>query len=80
MASADKTVETAASMDAACRWVLRERADGRFDYAEYRYVDLRPNGQVEGFWERSYTSGLFETAQAARDDALEAIPWLPGQL
>jgi hypothetical protein len=80
MASAEHTLETAASIDAAFRWVLRHRADGRFDYTEYRFVDLRPEGHVEGYWERSYTSGLFETAQAARDDALEAIPWLPGQL
>jgi hypothetical protein len=80
MASAEQTLETAESINAACRWVLRHRADGRFDYTEYQFVDLRPEGHVEGYWERSYTSGLFETAQAARDDALEAIPWLPGQL
>jgi hypothetical protein len=80
MTSKDQTLETASSADAASRWVLRHRADGHFDYEEYRYVDLRPDGQVEGYWERSYKSGLFETAQAARADALETISWLPGQL
>jgi hypothetical protein len=80
MASAEHILETAVSIDAACRWVLRHRPDGRFGYTEYRFVDLSPDGQVEGYWERSRTSGLFETAQAARDDALETIPWLPGQL
>lgn len=76
----DGTLETASSIDATCQWVLRHRADGRFDYAEYQYVDLRPDGQVEGYWKRSYTSGLFDTAQAARADALDTISWLPGQL
>jgi hypothetical protein len=80
MATREETVETASSIDAAFRWVLRHRGDGRFDYAEYRYVDLRPDGQVEGYWERSYTSGLFDTAQAARANALDTIDWLPGQL
>jgi hypothetical protein len=47
---------------------------------EYRYVDLRPDGQVEGYWQRSYTSGLFDTPEAARADALDAVSWLPGQL
>ena len=80
MANEDETIETASSMDATCRWVLRQRADGRFDYAEYRYVDLRPDGQVEGYCQRCYTSGLFDTVQAARNDALVTISWLPGQL
>lgn len=78
--TSEVTVDTVSSPDAAFRWVLRHRADGHIDYAEFRYVDLRPDGQVEGYWERSYSSGLFETAQAARADALDTIPWLPGQL
>ena len=80
MTSAETILETAASIDAGSRWVLRQRPDGRFDYAEYSYEELRPDAHVEGFWKRSYTSGLFETAEAARDDALEVISWLPGQL
>ena len=80
MTSAERNLEIAASDDGACRWVLRHRLDGRFDYTEHRFVDLRPDGQVEGYWKRSYTSGIFETSRAARDDALEAIAWLPGQL
>jgi hypothetical protein len=80
MASDNEVLETALSVDAACRWVLHQRADGRFDYAEYSYVDLRPEGQIKGYRQRSYTSGLFDTAQAARADALDTISWLPGQL
>jgi hypothetical protein len=80
MTSADKILETAVSIDGACRWVLRHRPDGRFDYTEYSYEDLRPDGHVEGFWKRSYASGIFETAEAARGDALDPIAWLPGQL
>jgi hypothetical protein len=80
MTDEGRIVETAVSIDAERRWTLRERADGRFDYAEYLYVDLRPDGAVEGYWSQSYTSGLFECAQTARDDALDAIEWLPGQL
>lgn len=80
MSGDSEIVETASSIGATSRWALHHRTDGRFDYAEYRYVDLRPDGQVEGYWERSYTSGLFDTAQAARADALETIPWLPGQI
>ena len=74
----DSVMESASSIDATNRWVLRHRPDGRFDYAEYQYVDLRPDGQVEGYWQRSYTSGLFDTVDAARADALETINWLPG--
>jgi len=80
MASDGEIVETASSADAACRWVLRRRTDAHFEYEEFRYVDLRPDGQVEGYWKRSYTSGLFDTAEAARANALERISWLPGQL
>ena len=80
MTSGEQTVESAQSMDAACRYVLRRRADGRFDYAEHQFVDLRPDGQIEGYWKPSFTSGLFETAQAARTDALHTISWLAGQL
>jgi hypothetical protein len=80
MTDEGRILETAASIDAERRWTLRERADGRFHYIEFMYVDLRPDGAVEGYWMQSYTSGLFESAQAARDDALEAIDWLPGQL
>jgi hypothetical protein len=80
MTEDNEIVETPSSVDAASRWVLRHRPDGRFDYAEYRYVDLRPDGQVEGYWKRSHTSGLFGTTHAARADALDTISWLPGQL
>ena len=73
-------VESASSIDAACRWDLRHRANDRFDYVAHRYVDLRADGQIEGYRGSSYTSGLFDTAQTARADALEAISWLPGQL
>jgi hypothetical protein len=79
MTSAELNLETAASDNGACRWVLRRRSDGRFDYTEHQFVDFRPDG-LEGYWTQSYTSGIFETAQAARDDALDAISWLPGQL
>ena len=80
MASDGTIVETASSGDAACRWVLRHRTDARFEYDEFRYVDLRPDGQVEGYWERGHTSGLFDTAESARADALKKISWLPGRL
>ena len=73
-------VETASSVDATCQWRLRHRTDGWFDYGEYQYVDLHPDGQVEGHWERTFTSGIFATAQTARADAFETIHWLPGQL
>ncbi len=75
-----QTLETASSADAARRWVLRHRVDGHFEHVEYSYVDLSQDGQVEGYWKRSYTSGLFDTAEAARADALDTISWLPGQL
>lgn len=80
MAVEGRIVETAVSIGAERRWALRERTDGRFDYAEYLYVDLSPDGAVEGYWSQSYTSGLFESAHTARDNALDAIEWLPGQL
>ena len=43
-------------------------------------VEVLSEESADGYWQRSYKSGLFDTAQAARADALEAIPWLPGQL
>jgi hypothetical protein len=80
MITAERNLETAASEDGACRWVLRHRSDGRFDYTEHQFVDLRPDGQIESYWTQIYTSGIFETAQAARDDALDSIYWLSGKL
>jgi hypothetical protein len=76
----DNIVETASSTDASCRWYLRQRKDGLFSYQEYRYSKAGPDWDVEGYWGLSYTSGLFDTAQAARADALDALSWLPGQL
>ena len=77
MTDEGRILETGGSIDAERRWALRERADRRFDYAEYRYVDLGPDGAVEGYWTQSYTSDLFETAQEARSNALDAISCCP---
>lgn len=76
----EQTLETASSRDGERRWVLRCRSDGRFDYTELRLVDLRPDGQVNGYWEQSYMSGIFETVREARNHALKVVSWLPGQL
>lgn len=73
-------MESASSGDATSRWFLRNRPDGLFEYSEYSFVDLVPEGLLDGYWNCSLTSGLFATAEAARVDALNAIPWLPGQL
>ena len=72
------TIESAISVDGTKRWKLIRRQDGFFVYFEDTFVteDLREfgGGMIEG-WTPTHFSGLFDTAEAAKSDALGELPW-----
>jgi hypothetical protein len=62
------------SPDGARRLFVIERDDGLFAFREEESsFDEHSRTPV---WKRSFTSGLYATAQAAENDARMAIPWL----
>lgn len=70
-------LQTAMSADGTKRWEFVRRHDGFFMYTEDTYVDLRADGGcVDGYWSPSHRSGLFDIAEAAKDDALRTLLWL----
>ena len=70
-------LEAAARSDGTKRWEFIKRPDGFFAYTEDTWVDLREDGGgIDGYWQRTYSSGLFDTADVAKQDALETLPWL----
>jgi hypothetical protein len=76
---ADVIIEAGVSVDGTKRWELVHRGDGFFVYSEDSFVleDLREFGAgIEEYWSPTHFSGLFETAEEARADALGQLPWL----
>ena len=79
------TLERANSADADKRWRLLLRVDGLYSYEEESiepalfWLD-KDGGEREvaapARWARTYVSGIFQSAEAARADALTALPWL----
>jgi hypothetical protein len=72
-------LEAATSIDGTKRWELVRREDGFFVYSEDSFLsdDLREfGGGIEEYWSPTYFSGLFDTAEAAKVDALGTLPWL----
>jgi hypothetical protein len=72
-------VEAATSADGTRRWELRQRADGFFVYSEDSFVseDLSEFGAgIERYWTPTHFSGLFDTADEAKLDAVGQLPWL----
>jgi hypothetical protein len=72
-------LESGASADGLKRWELVRRDDGFFLYSEDRFVseDLREfGGRIERYWTPTHCSGLFDTAEATRADAVGQLPWL----
>ena len=71
-------VETATSFDGWKRWHLSRRKDGFFTYEEESFFreDLGEFGGLAEYWNVTYSSGLFDTEDAARREALVHIAWL----
>jgi hypothetical protein len=72
-------IEAGVSIDGTKRWELIRRCDGFFVYSEDQFFseDLREFGAgIEEYWSPTHFSGLFETAEEVRADALGQLPWL----
>ncbi|MEO8454782.1 MAG: hypothetical protein ABI454_06455 [Sphingomicrobium sp.] len=79
MSSETKTVEAATSADGLRRWELVHRSDGFFLYSEDSFIseDLTEfGGGIMEYWTPTHFSGLFQTAEEARADAVGQLPWL----
>ncbi len=76
MAVEPVTLETAASADGTKRcWFIR-RPDGLFSYSEETLVDLGEDGDGRPYWDQTNGSGLFDTAEAAKEDATATLGWI----
>jgi hypothetical protein len=80
-------IATAISPDGSKQWRLLRRADGLHTYDEETLEEAVYMVEEDGSerdivaparWTRTVISGLFETSEAARTDALGALPWLCG--
>ena len=72
-------VEAATSVDGMRRWRLVHRTDGFFVYSEDSFIaeDLTEFGAgIQEYWTPTHFSGLFDTAEEAKADALEQLLWL----
>lgn len=79
MTTERETIEAATSADGTRRWVLVRRGDGFFVYSEDTFFseDLREFGAgIQEYWSPTHFSGLFNTAEEAKVDALGQLPWL----
>lgn len=74
-----ETIEVVTSSDGAKRWRLERREDGFFVYTEDTFFseDLREFGPgIREYWSPTGFSGIFNTAEEAKVDALGQLPWL----
>lgn len=78
-------LQTATSPDGLKRWHLVRRPDGLYSYDEDTfYKDEYWAGEdrsehdvgVIEYWTPTHFSGLFDTLEAARADAVGSLPWL----
>ncbi len=78
-----EVLETATSLDGTRRWHLLHRNDDFVVYDEDSFFseDLSEfGGGLMEYWTPTHTSGLFDTAEAARNDALGQLTWLKAAL
>ena len=80
MSGQDAIVEALTSVDGQKRWELVRRADGFFVHSEESLFreDLSEfdAGWIEEYWTPTHSSGLFDTAEGAKADAVAQLPWL----
>ena len=79
MSAKARSIEAAASADGKRRWRLIHREDGFFVYSEDSFIfeDLTAFGAgIQEYWTPTHFSGLFDTAEEAKADALGQLPWL----
>ena len=89
MNKARDIIETVESQDNSKRWQLLRHSNGFFVYeeraleSEVYWVDAdRGEREVaaETYWSPTHVSGLFDTSEAARADAIGTLPWLQAVL
>ena len=76
-------IEMAVSEDGKKRWHLLQRSDGFLTYNEDTFFteDLSDfDAGIMEYWTPTHFSGLFDTAEAARTDALVTLKWLRSAL
>ncbi len=80
-----ETVETAVSPDGSKRWRLLRRRDGFYTYEEETYEKavywVEEDGSEKdvaapAYWKPTLFSGLFDSDEGARMDALGTLHWL----
>lgn len=78
-------IETAKGGDGSKQWTLLRRPHGFYLFEEMTLQDaiylLDDDGNegavvAEAYWMPTHVSGLFESKEAAREDALTTLPWL----
>ena len=70
-------LEAAANAEGTKRWELVRRSDGLFTYSAAAFEYLGDDGGgVEGYWTLTHHGGLFDTMEAAKNDAQQTLPWL----
>ena len=85
MSDEAKIVDAVCSVDGLRRWELIRRPDGLYSYNEDTFYREKywagedrsehDTGTIE-YWAPTNFSGLFDTVEAARQDALGCLPWL----
>jgi hypothetical protein len=87
MSDHQEAIESATSCDGRKRWQLLRRRDGFYLYEEETFEEeiywIDEDGgerdvAATSYWSPSYVSGLFDSNDRARADALGSLPWLRG--
>ncbi|MET3710076.1 hypothetical protein ABIC65_000756 [Sphingomonas trueperi] len=85
MSDDQQAVEATDSYDGLKQWRLLRRPHGLYFYEEKTLEKevylIEEDGSagavvVEAYWSPTHVSGLFDTRDAARTDALATLPWL----
>jgi hypothetical protein len=74
-----ETIEALTSADGKKRCDIVQRPDGFFVYIEETFFteDEREfGGGIYDYWSPTYFSGLFDSAESAKADAVGQFPWL----
>ena|SRR5215472_1981447 len=72
-------MEAASSLDGKKRWAVVQRPDGFFVYSEETFLtedETQFGGGIYDYWSPTHVSGLFDTLESAKADAMGQFPWL----
>jgi len=85
MSDDPQVVEAADSRDGFKQWRLLRRSHGLYFYEEKTLEEevhlIEEDGSegavvADAYWTATHVSGLFDTSEAARVDAVATLPWL----